>query len=275
MKLQRLWERELTSGGQSAIFFSLSPLSLTPFLVYLFNCELPLSLWTFFLQSTTFASISHLLFSFCFSPPSDSFPLFTLNWLSSITLTKKKLWEDLSLCLYIFWFFIRIPIWFWRQNKRYKWVSAMAAPKPEEISHPPMDQLQGLEYCIDSNPSWGMADWPILFIFSTPPTFSIHWFIYLSSGWPFSFLRVKTGEAIALGFQHYILALGTAVMIPSFLVPLMGGNDVSKFSYLFIYALDYFPFSLITIYLITIFCSSTWVCIIDVAFCPFHHSSGW
>ncbi|KAJ6402205.1 hypothetical protein OIU84_014320 [Salix udensis] len=62
--------------------------------------------------------------------------------------------------------------------------------KPEEISHPPMDQLQGLEYCIDSNPSWG--------------------------------------EAIALGFQHYILALGTAVMIPSFLVPLMGGNNGDK-----------------------------------------------
>ncbi|KAL6201336.1 hypothetical protein ACLB2K_025050 [Fragaria x ananassa] len=68
----------------------------------------------------------------------------------------------------------------------------MAAPpaKAEEISHPPMDQLQGLEYCIDSNPSWG--------------------------------------EAIALGFQHYILALGTAVMIPSFLVPLMGGTDGDK-----------------------------------------------
>lgn len=33
----------------------------------------------------------------------------------------------------------------------------MEAPKPEEISHPPMDQLQGLEYCIDSNPSWGNA----------------------------------------------------------------------------------------------------------------------
>lgn len=32
----------------------------------------------------------------------------------------------------------------------------MEAPKVEEISHPPMDQLQGLEYCIDSNPSWGM-----------------------------------------------------------------------------------------------------------------------
>uniref|UniRef100_A0A1J3HCU7 Nucleobase-ascorbate transporter 2 n=1 Tax=Noccaea caerulescens TaxID=107243 RepID=A0A1J3HCU7_NOCCA len=62
--------------------------------------------------------------------------------------------------------------------------------KPEEISHPPMDQLQGLEYCIDSNPPWG--------------------------------------EAIALGFQHYILALGTAVMIPSFLVPMMGGDDGDK-----------------------------------------------
>ncbi|CAI0475892.1 unnamed protein product [Linum tenue] len=53
-----------------------------------------------------------------------------------------------------------------------------------------MDQLQGLEYCIDSNPSWG--------------------------------------ESIALGFQHYILALGTAVMIPTFLVPLMGGDHGDK-----------------------------------------------
>ncbi|KAI4298155.1 hypothetical protein L6164_031748 [Bauhinia variegata] len=66
----------------------------------------------------------------------------------------------------------------------------MAAPKAEEISHPQMDQLQGLEYCIDSNPSWA--------------------------------------ETVALGFQHYILALGTALMIPSFLVPLMGGSDDDK-----------------------------------------------
>ncbi|CAN1355844.1 Nucleobase-ascorbate transporter 2 [Linum perenne] len=66
----------------------------------------------------------------------------------------------------------------------------MADPKPEDITYPPMDQLQGLEYCIDSNPSWG--------------------------------------ETIALGFQHYILALGTAVMIPSFLVPLMGGDSGDK-----------------------------------------------
>ncbi|MCI26179.1 nucleobase-ascorbate transporter 2-like, partial [Trifolium medium] len=63
----------------------------------------------------------------------------------------------------------------------------MEPPKQEEISHQPMDQLHGIEYCIDSNPSWV--------------------------------------ESIILGFQHYILALGTAVMIPSFLVPLMGGTD--------------------------------------------------
>jgi len=32
----------------------------------------------------------------------------------------------------------------------------MANMKPEEITHPPiMDQLAGMEYCIDSNPSWG------------------------------------------------------------------------------------------------------------------------
>ncbi|XP_072968348.1 nucleobase-ascorbate transporter 2-like [Typha angustifolia] len=66
----------------------------------------------------------------------------------------------------------------------------MAEIKPEEITHLPMDQLQGFEYCIDSNPSWG--------------------------------------EAIALGFQHYILALGTAVMIPTLLVPRMGGSDDDK-----------------------------------------------
>ncbi|OIW19238.1 hypothetical protein TanjilG_20363 [Lupinus angustifolius] len=66
----------------------------------------------------------------------------------------------------------------------------MAAIKVEDLSHPPMDQLQGLEYCIHSSPSWM--------------------------------------ETIALGFQHYILALGTAVMIPSMLVPLMGGSDGDK-----------------------------------------------
>lgn len=66
----------------------------------------------------------------------------------------------------------------------------MAAPKPEDITHPPMEQLPGLEYCIDSNPPWP--------------------------------------ETIILGFQHYILMLGTTVMVPTFLVPAMGGSDHDK-----------------------------------------------
>lgn len=104
----------------------------------------------------------------------------------------------------------------------------MAAAKPEEIVHPPMDQLQGLEYCIDSNPSWGTLHFQTLI----KPKLSFH-FILTSFDElffidQFSLLwHVETGEAIALGFQHYILALGTAVMIPSFLVPLMGGSNVS------------------------------------------------
>ena len=47
-------------------------------------------------------------------------------------------------------------------------------------------------------------------------------------------MGVLAGEAIALGFQHYILALGTAVMIPTMLVPLMGGNDVRISSLVFL-----------------------------------------
>ncbi|XP_010252545.1 PREDICTED: nucleobase-ascorbate transporter 1 [Nelumbo nucifera] len=59
-----------------------------------------------------------------------------------------------------------------------------------DISHPPMEQLQDLEYCIDSNPPWA--------------------------------------ETILLAFQNYILTLGTSVMIPSLLVPVMGGTDGDK-----------------------------------------------
>jgi hypothetical protein len=38
------------------------------------------------------------------------------------------------------------------------------------------------------------------------------------------------GGAVLLGFQHFILFLGTAVMIPTLLVPLMGGNAVRVLS---------------------------------------------
>ncbi|XP_010691484.2 nucleobase-ascorbate transporter 1 [Beta vulgaris subsp. vulgaris] len=59
-----------------------------------------------------------------------------------------------------------------------------------DISHPPMEQLQDLEYCIDSNPPWV--------------------------------------ETILLAFQNYILMLGTSVMIPTIIVPAMGGSDGDK-----------------------------------------------
>jgi len=52
--------------------------------------------------------------------------------------------------------------------------------------------------------------------------------IPLSESCSFSSLFGCPGEAIILAFQHYILALGTAVMIPAVLVPMMGGDDVSS-----------------------------------------------
>lgn len=33
-------------------------------------------------------------------------------------------------------------------------------------------------------------------------------------------------EAVLLGFQHYLVMLGTTVIIPTALVPQMGGNNV-------------------------------------------------
>jgi xanthine/uracil permease len=38
-------------------------------------------------------------------------------------------------------------------------------------------------------------------------------------------------EAIILGFQHFIVMLGTTVIIPSALVPQMGGGNVSPKTY--------------------------------------------
>ncbi|XP_024365383.1 nucleobase-ascorbate transporter 2 isoform X1 [Physcomitrium patens] len=62
--------------------------------------------------------------------------------------------------------------------------------KPEDLSHPCQEQLPELKYCINDNPPWP--------------------------------------EAIALGFQHYLVMLGSSIMIPSILVPMMGGNDADR-----------------------------------------------
>jgi solute carrier family 23 (nucleobase transporter), member 1 len=48
------------------------------------------------------------------------------------------------------------------------------------------------------------------------------------TGFPALFLIAAScaAEAIILGFQHYIVMLGTSVIIPSALVPQMGGGNV-------------------------------------------------
>ncbi|PIM99846.1 Xanthine/uracil transporter [Handroanthus impetiginosus] len=67
----------------------------------------------------------------------------------------------------------------------------MSASKSDDPpAHPPKDQLPNVYYCITSSPPWP--------------------------------------EAILLGFQHYIVMLGTTVIIPSALVPQMGGGNEEK-----------------------------------------------
>ncbi|KAK7309512.1 hypothetical protein RJT34_06304 [Clitoria ternatea] len=64
-------------------------------------------------------------------------------------------------------------------------------PKQEELQpHPVKDQLPNVSYCITSPPPWP--------------------------------------EAILLGFQHYLVMLGTTVLIPATLVPQMGGGNEEK-----------------------------------------------
>lgn len=41
------------------------------------------------------------------------------------------------------------------------------------------------------------------------------------------YMNNDAAEGIVQGFQHYIVMLGTTVIIPSILVSLMGGGDVS------------------------------------------------
>lgn len=41
-----------------------------------------------------------------------------------------------------------------------------------------------------------------------------------------SLVLLDTAEAILLGFQHYLVMIGTSVIIASIVVPLMGGGNV-------------------------------------------------
>ncbi|KAL5561392.1 hypothetical protein UlMin_031139 [Ulmus minor] len=67
----------------------------------------------------------------------------------------------------------------------------MAAPKVDEFApHPIKEQLPGVDYCVNSSPPWP--------------------------------------EAILLGFQNFLVMLGTTVIIPTIIVPLIGGGNVEK-----------------------------------------------
>ncbi|XP_010541828.1 PREDICTED: nucleobase-ascorbate transporter 4 [Tarenaya hassleriana] len=66
----------------------------------------------------------------------------------------------------------------------------MATKSDDFAPFPVKDQLPGVEFCVSSSPLWP--------------------------------------EAIVLGFQHYVVMLGTTVFIPSLLVPLMGGGNVER-----------------------------------------------
>nr|GFC48646.1 putative nucleobase-ascorbate transporter 10 [Tanacetum cinerariifolium] len=65
-----------------------------------------------------------------------------------------------------------------------------APPKQELQPHPTMDQLSGVQYCVNSPPPWK--------------------------------------EAVLLGFQHYILTLGNTVFISTMTVSQMGGDNAEK-----------------------------------------------
>ncbi|OAY39310.1 nucleobase-ascorbate transporter 4 [Manihot esculenta] len=69
-------------------------------------------------------------------------------------------------------------------------VGGGAAKSDDFAPFPVKDQLPGVDFCVSSSPSWP--------------------------------------EAIVLGFQHYLVMLGTSVIIPSIIVPLMGGGNVEK-----------------------------------------------
>ncbi|KAK3193059.1 hypothetical protein Dsin_024369 [Dipteronia sinensis] len=69
--------------------------------------------------------------------------------------------------------------------------AAGAPPKTNEFQpFPVKDQLPGVDFCVSSSPPWP--------------------------------------EALLLGFQHYMVMLGTTVIIATILVPLMGGGNVEK-----------------------------------------------
>ena len=111
---------------------------------------------------------------------------------------------------------------------------AAAGPKQDDTQpHPVKDQLPDISYCITSPPPWRMFfsnnTFMLLLLglfFLTSLQFGGSRSLFCNC---FSLLMVKSSraaEAVLLGFQHYLVMLGTTVIIPTALVPQMGGGNV-------------------------------------------------
>ena len=115
---------------------------------------------------------------------------------------------------------------------------AAPAPKQEELQpHAVRDQLPSVSYCLTSPPPWRT---PFLPSFPPLPPISssapsvlaaaacARCFLDLSRGLTTDAVSLvcNAAEAVLLGFQHYLVMLGTTVIIPTALVPQMGGGNV-------------------------------------------------
>ncbi|TVU44343.1 hypothetical protein EJB05_03779, partial [Eragrostis curvula] len=125
---------------------------------------------------------------------------------------------------------------------------AAPAPKQEELQpHAVKDQLPLVSYCLTSPPPWRTS--PPLHPPISLASSSKYIFLLLSPAGALVLGRLHecrissangtdgyvlqwrgAAEAILLGFQHYLVMLGTTVIIPTALVPQMGGGNVRSLS---------------------------------------------
>jgi len=124
---------------------------------------------------------------------------------------------------------------------------AAPAPKQEELQpHAVRDQLPAVSYCLTSPPPWRTSSLTHSFLPTLissphsncsgpvhcrrrPRALLLDLSLSLGLTTDAGFLRVRVccaAEAILLGFQHYLVMLGTTVIIPTALVPQMGGGNV-------------------------------------------------
>ncbi|KAG0472188.1 hypothetical protein HPP92_016734 [Vanilla planifolia] len=110
---------------------------------------------------------------------------------------------------------------------------AAPAPKADElVPHPVKDQLPNVSYCITSPPPWREFI-GLLFLFCSMVFVDIftcfnEFALEEKVSWRSSTLCSSLGGGHSSWFQHYLVMLGTTVIIPTALVPQMGGGNDEK-----------------------------------------------